>query len=113
VDWTNVVKPPYPDEIGWRETIRTNPMEDIIVAIKPHSMTLPFPIPASNRLLDPTTPANSTTNFLPIAPPAGIAAVPQVTNTMTNFGFEYVWHCHLLGHEENDMMRPMVLLPPT
>jgi FtsP/CotA-like multicopper oxidase with cupredoxin domain len=113
VDWTNVVKPPYPDEIGWRETIRTNPMEDIIVAIKPHSMTLPFPIPTSTRLLDPTTPANSTTNFLPIAPPAGIAAVPQVVNSVTDFGFEYVWHCHLLGHEENDMMRPMVLLPPT
>jgi hypothetical protein len=28
-----------------------------------------------------------------------------------------VWHCHLLGHEENDMMRPLVFdvspLPPT
>jgi hypothetical protein len=31
-----------------------------------------------------------------------------VTNVMTNFGWEYVWHCHLLGHEENDMMRPIV-----
>jgi titin len=29
---------------------------------------------------------------------------------MTNFGWEYVWHCHLLGHEENDMMRPMVFM---
>ena len=27
---------------------------------------------------------------------------------MYNFGWEYVWHCHILGHEENDMMRPMV-----
>ena len=27
---------------------------------------------------------------------------------MSNFGWEYVWHCHLLGHEENDMMRPIV-----
>jgi len=25
-----------------------------------------------------------------------------------NFGQEYVWHCHILGHEENDMMRPMI-----
>ena len=32
-----------------------------------------------------------------------------VTNTMQNYGWEYVWHCHLLGHEENDMMRPLVL----
>jgi FtsP/CotA-like multicopper oxidase with cupredoxin domain len=115
VDWTNVVKPPYPDEIGWRETIRTNPMEDIIVAMRPHAMALPFPIPKSSRLLDVTNAVNVNTNFLPVAPPAGIAAVPQITNSVTDFGWEYVWHCHLLGHEENDMMRPIVLLvtPPT
>jgi hypothetical protein len=35
-----------------------------------------------------------------------------VTNAMVNFGYEYVWHCHLLGHEENDMMRPMTLATP-
>jgi hypothetical protein len=114
IDWTNGIKPPYDDEIGWRETIRTNPMEDIIVAIKPQSQTLPFPIPNSVRVLDPTTPLNSTTNFLPVPPPVGIPAVAQVSNVLTNFGWEYVWHCHLLGHEENDMMRPLVLvvLPP-
>jgi len=27
---------------------------------------------------------------------------------MANFGWEYVWHCHILGHEENDFMRPVV-----
>jgi FtsP/CotA-like multicopper oxidase with cupredoxin domain len=113
VDWTNVIKPPYDDEIGWRETIRTNPMEDIIVAIKPVSMKLPFPIPNSIRVLDPTTPVNSTTNFYPVPPPAGIPAVPQQSNLLTDFGWEYVWHCHLLGHEENDMMRPMVLVVPS
>lgn len=30
----------------------------------------------------------------------------------TNFGWEYVWHCHILGHEENDMMRPMMWQVP-
>jgi fibronectin type 3 domain-containing protein len=35
-----------------------------------------------------------------------------ISNVMTNFGWEYVWHCHLLGHEENDMMRPLVLVIP-
>jgi FtsP/CotA-like multicopper oxidase with cupredoxin domain len=113
VDYTNVVKPPYPDEIGWREVIRTNPMEDIIVALQPRMFALPFPIPQSNRLLDPTNAVNVNTNFLPIAPPAGVPAVPQIINAVTNFGFEYVWHCHLLGHEENDMMRPMVLVAAT
>ena len=108
IDFTNVVKPPYPDEIGWRDTIRTNPMEDIIVAFRPHQVHLPFVLPVSNRLLDVTTPVNSTTNFYPVAPPAGVAAVPQLSNVMTNFGFEYVWHCHMLEHEENDFMRPLV-----
>ena len=28
-----------------------------------------------------------------------------VTNVLYNFGWEYVWHCHILAHEENDMMR--------
>ena len=28
---------------------------------------------------------------------------------MTNFGHEYVWHCHILSHEESDMMRPIIL----
>jgi hypothetical protein len=30
-----------------------------------------------------------------------------VTNMLYNIGWEYVWHCHLLGHEENDMMQPI------
>jgi FtsP/CotA-like multicopper oxidase with cupredoxin domain len=24
-------------------------------------------------------------------------------------GFEYVWHCHILEHEEHDMMRSLVV----
>lgn len=111
VDWTNTIKPPYDDEIGWKETIRTNPFEDIIVAIRPVAMNLPFALPDSNRLLDVTSPAGSTAMFQPVLPPPGLPAVAQVTNVMTNFGWEYVWHCHLLGHEENDMMRPLVFQP--
>ena len=41
----------------------------------------------------------------PIRPDGNALAV---NNDMTNFGWEYVWHCHLLGHEEMDMMRPIV-----
>lgn len=36
-----------------------------------------------------------------------------VTNVLYNFGWEYVWHCHILSHEEMDMMRPIVLLVDT
>jgi FtsP/CotA-like multicopper oxidase with cupredoxin domain len=23
----------------------------------------------------------------------------------------YMWHCHILSHEENDMMRPFMVMP--
>jgi len=26
-------------------------------------------------------------------------------------GKEYVWHCHILEHEEHDMMRPLIVMP--
>ena len=32
-----------------------------------------------------------------------------MVNYIANFGNEYVWHCHILAHEENDMMRPLVM----
>ena len=35
-----------------------------------------------------------------------------ITNQLTNFGWEYVWHCHILGHEENDMMHALVIAVP-
>jgi multicopper oxidase len=25
-------------------------------------------------------------------------------------GNEYVWHCHILEHEEHDMLRPLVVM---
>ena len=35
-----------------------------------------------------------------------------IINTLTNFGWEYVWHCHILSHEEMDMMRPISVATP-
>jgi FtsP/CotA-like multicopper oxidase with cupredoxin domain len=107
VGWDNAVKPPDPNEMGWKETIRMNPLEDIIVALKPKSQDLPWKLPSSIRPLDVTMPVGSTGQFSNVDP---FTNVPVTTiNAMTDFGWEYVWHCHLLGHEENDMMRPMVL----
>jgi len=115
VDWAGVVKPPYPDEIGWRETVRMDPLEQTIVAMKPATPPLPasWPtqpngtkLPDSKRPLDPTFPSTSgtdtTTQWNATTNP----------NPFWNFGWEYVWHCHLLGHEENDMMRALVFKVP-
>lgn len=105
VGWDGAVRPPDANELGWKETVRMNPLEDAIVALKPVLPTVPFAIPDSIRLLDPTSPEGSTGQFTNVDPFTNNPTT--VLNTMTNYGAEYVWHCHLLGHEENDMMRPM------
>ena len=41
-------------------------------------------------------------------PPANGAGEPvDIVNHYVNFGAEYVYHCHILCHEEDDMMRPV------
>ncbi len=107
VGWDGAIRPPDANELGWKETVRMNPLEDAIVAIKPILPTTPFAVPNSVRLLDPTSPEGSTGQFTGVDPYTNNPTT--ITNKMTNFGLEYVWHCHLLGHEENDMMRPMVI----
>jgi FtsP/CotA-like multicopper oxidase with cupredoxin domain len=114
VGWDGAIRPPEANEIGWKETVRMNPLEDAIVALRPQKQTLPFSLPNSIRALDVTRPLGSTMAFTNIDPEGNPA---PVTNVMMNFGWEYVWHCHLLGHEENDMMRPVIFAvaptPPT
>ena len=34
-----------------------------------------------------------------------------VPNSPRTGGLEYVWHCHILEHEEHDMMRPLIVNP--
>jgi FtsP/CotA-like multicopper oxidase with cupredoxin domain len=110
VGWDGAIKPPDENELGWKDTVRMNPLEDIIFAMKPVKPTTPFAVPNSNRLWDVTQPVNGTMNFTNINPVTGN---PTTTvNTAQNFGWEYVWHCHILGHEENDMMRPIIFQVP-
>jgi spore coat protein A len=40
--------------------------------------------------------------------PAVPFSVPMSTRTGVT-GSEYVWHCHILEHEEHDMMRPLIV----
>jgi hypothetical protein len=92
--------------MGWKETVMMSPLEDIIVAVRAKKPVLPgFGVPLSQRLMDPTQPEGSPFGFTQIDPLTGNPAV--VTNASVNFGWEYVWHCHILGHEENDFMRPI------
>jgi len=51
-------------------------------------------------------PGEVTTVYMPFQLPTVPFTVPPSIRTGGN---EYVWHCHILEHEEHDMMRPMVV----
>jgi FtsP/CotA-like multicopper oxidase with cupredoxin domain len=70
---------PEPNEAGWNDTIKSFPGEvtRIVVRWAPQEVPLNAVRPGDNPYpFDPTT------------------------------GPGYVWHCHMLDHEDNDMMRP-------
>ena len=81
---TLTAQPVAPDanELGWKETVRMNPGQVTRVWMRFNLPVVPFTVPASPRLLDDY----------------GVK------------GAEYVWHCHILDHEEHDMMRPLVVV---
>jgi FtsP/CotA-like multicopper oxidase with cupredoxin domain len=106
VGWDGAVRPPDPNEMGWKDTIRMSPLEDAIIAIKPIVPNLPWPLPNSIRPLDVTTALGTSGVQYTNVDPNGLPVT--VVNHLINYGWEYVFHCHLLGHEENDMMRPML-----
>jgi spore coat protein A len=84
---------PDPNETGWKETVRAMPGECITVAIL---VERPLPTYGANQqYVDvPQTAGGSVRCNLPLSPRTG--------------GHEYVWHCHILEHEEHDMMHAMV-----
>jgi spore coat protein A len=81
-----VARGPEWNELGWKETVQMHPGEVTTVAMK-------FDLPAKLLFTVPTS-----LRF----PLAGL----PVGATKAN---EYVWHCHILEHEEHDMMRPLVV----
>jgi spore coat protein A len=70
---------PDPNEMGWKETVRNNPGTVTRVAMKFILPSVPFSVPPSPRF----------------------AGIPNA--------HEYMWHCHILEHEEHDMMRPLIV----
>ena len=112
VTWDNIIIPTEASELGWKETVRISPLEDTIVALRPITPTLPFEVPNSIRPLSPMSPAGADLD------PTGLIVDPSgnvttLTNALVNYGWEYVYHCHILSHEEMDMMRPVLYaLPP-
>ena len=112
VTWDNIIIPPDANELGWKDTVRISPLEDTYVAIRPIIPYLPFEIPNSVRELNPMMPDGAPLDVGKIFDPQNNPI--DVFNHLVNFGWEYVVHCHILSHEEMDMMRPVLIaLPPT
>ena len=112
VTWDNIIIPPDETELGWKDTVRVSPLEDTIVALRPIIPELPWELPNSIRPLNPMMPMGSGAMFNNVDP-QGNPVTPAITNELVNFGWEYVYHCHILSHEEMDMMRPVsVAVPP-
>ncbi len=111
------ILPPDANELGWKDTFRVNPLEHTIIAMRPVVPTpaqIPFEVPNSVRLIDPTLPEGA---VLVPPPPAGWFdpagnQIGSILNHYVNFGWEYVWHCHILAHEEMDMMHSLVFAVP-
>lgn len=71
-------KPPEPNEAGWKDTVVMYPGQVTRIAIR----WAPTGLPANTDPLD-----------------ASYAFDPDG-------GHGYVWHCHIIDHEDNEMMRP-------
>jgi FtsP/CotA-like multicopper oxidase with cupredoxin domain len=84
------VIPPLPDETGWKDTAKAPPnhVTRIVARWAPQETPTGGVQPGENQF------------------PNEIE-FPTSTDTFTSAG--YVWHCHMLGHEDRDMMRPMPL----
>jgi FtsP/CotA-like multicopper oxidase with cupredoxin domain len=119
VTWDGINIPPEASELGWKDTIRVSPLEDTIVAVRPIVPTLPFNLPDSKRVPNPMMPEGARGNINgPIngqeagfnnTAPDGTPMTTPIVNDVVNFGWEYVFHCHILSHEEMDMMRPVIV----
>ena len=98
--------PADPRELGWKDTIRLDPLEWCVVALRPVVPELPFPLPSSERLYDVTRPAGAEGGFTELDPVTGATAT--VVNAPGAYSWEYSWSIHLPGGEESHYTRPLV-----
>ena len=125
LDLAGQIYMPDANQLGWNETVRTEPFTSAVVALYPKNVPIPWELPNSIRAMDTTTnlgavngPVTCINNPFALQAIIGPTCVPftqvdptgnavNISNSLVNFGSEYVYHCHLLSHEEHDMMRPI------
>ena len=103
------VRPPDPGELGWKDTLRVDPLESVLVAMRPVLADIPFGLPASGRALDITRPLGAEGPFTQLDQLTAEPLQPAVVNATADFSFEMRWGIHLIGGEESHAARPIVL----
>ena len=78
----NTPAPPAPNEAGWKDTVITYPGQVTRIAV---------------RFAPTDKPLAAADMFYPFDPNAQ--------------GHGYAWHCHIIDHEDNEMMRPSIVQP--
>jgi FtsP/CotA-like multicopper oxidase with cupredoxin domain len=88
---------PYPYEQGWKDTVQSNPGEVVRIAVRWAPVDTP---------VDDVQPGQ---NRYPFDPSAQLGVLDD------GFGYPggpgYVWHCHIIDHEDNEMMRRYEVTP--
>ena len=75
---TGKITSPEPEEVGWKDTFKMYPgqVSRVIVRWAPQELPVNAPYSSKPYPFDPSS------------------------------GPGYVWHCHIVDHEDNEMMRP-------
>jgi len=89
----STAKGPDLSEMGWKDTVMMHPGELTIIRMR----FAPVEAPVSG----PDAPVPGTNPYSTFDPTAPHGPLPVV--------YGYVWHCHILDHEDNEMMRPLQL----
>ncbi len=87
---------PKPGEAGWKDTVVAPPGEVTRIVAR----WAPQGIPVGD--------VSAGTNLYSFDPTAALGTIDFAGNPG---GPGYVWHCHILDHEDNEMMRPYAVIP--
>jgi FtsP/CotA-like multicopper oxidase with cupredoxin domain len=107
MQWDGINQPLTGDDLGWRDTVSIDQLTVLFVAIRPIVPNVPWSLPNSIRPLSPSETLGVPGMMMSAADPLNNPVTQN--NQLVNFGWEYMIHCHLLGHEENDMMRSIAV----
>ena len=76
------LQPPNANEAGWKDTVVMYPGQVTRIAVRFAPMQKPINDPSLTYPFDPNA-----------------------------LGHGFVWHCHIIDHEDNEMMRPYIVTP--